>query len=139
MSGDALRRAKLSREDLFERLRAQGVRQLGEVQRAYFEQDGNLTVFTHEHDAPPGLPVVPPWDLEPPRVLSPGEAVHGPLACLGCGATRDNPEQQDAGALDACACGSERFTRATTDPLAGSGDGADARDGGGRGALAGRR
>lgn len=143
MSGDALRRAKLSREDLFERLRAQGVRQLGEVQRAYFEQDGNLTVFTHAQDAPPGLPVVPPWDLEPPRVVSLEEAHAGPLACLGCGTTRDAAGQQDAGALTACGCGCDRFTPATTDPLAtgeagsgraGTGRSVD-RDGGGRGAM----
>ncbi|MFC6802461.1 DUF421 domain-containing protein [Deinococcus caeni] len=50
LRGEALQRANLSREDLFERLRAQGVRQLGEVQRAYFEQDGALSVFTHPHD-----------------------------------------------------------------------------------------
>ncbi|MFC6665763.1 DUF421 domain-containing protein [Deinococcus radiopugnans] len=62
----ALERANLSREDLFEKLRAQGVLQLGEVRRAYFEQDGHLTVFRHDADPPPGLPVAPPWDLEPP-------------------------------------------------------------------------
>lgn len=149
LSGRALEASNLSREDLFERLRAQGVRQLGEVQRAYFEQDGNLTVFTHAQDAPPGLPIVPPWDLEPPPVVQPGEPVRGPLACLGCGTTRDpDPSgQQDAGALQACACGSDRFTPATTDPLAPPStaseapataeDRAPGRDVGGRGPLAG--
>ncbi len=141
MRGDALRRANLSREDLFERLRAQGVRQLGEVQRAYFEQDGNLTVFTHAQDAPPGLPVVPPWDLEPPRVLRPGEAVSGPVACLACGdVRRDHGGQVSAGQLDRCACGSEQFTPATTDPLAPGGLEAapeGPQDGGGRGARSG--
>jgi len=142
MSGEALQRANLSREDLFERLRAQGVRQLGEVQRAYFEQDGNLTVFTHPHDAPPGLPVVPPWDLEPPRPVQPGEDIQGPLACLGCGRLRhDHGGQRSAGRLDRCACGSDRFTRATTDPLAGPGDDGQEQpapeDGGSRSALAG--
>ncbi|GAA0504516.1 DUF421 domain-containing protein [Deinococcus depolymerans] len=154
LSGEALRRANLSREDLFERLRAQGVRQLGEVQRAYFEQDGNLTVFTHPHDPPPGLPVVPPWDLEPPRVIQPGEAYHGPLACLGCGDLHGTPDplggqQEDAGQLalttdrPVCACGSDRWTPATTDPLRDEGAprstpaAPPARDGGGRGPGAG--
>ncbi|MDK2012520.1 MULTISPECIES: DUF421 domain-containing protein [unclassified Deinococcus] len=147
LSGRALEVSNLSREDLFERLRAQGVRQLGEVQRAYFEQDGNLTVFTHAQHAPPGLPVVPPWDLEPPRVVQRGEPVRGPLACLGCGTTRDPSGQQDAGTLSPCGCGSDRFTPATTDPLtppttaSGAGGDADDRapgqDGGGRGPLAG--
>lgn len=134
LRGEALQRANLSREDLFERLRAQGVRQLGEVQRAYFEQDGSLSVFTHPHDPPPGLPVVPPWDLEPPRTLLPGDPYRGPLACLGCGDLRGGglhgtgqPDsgQQDAGQLatttdrPACGCGSDQWTPATTDPLAG--------------------
>ena len=120
-----MERANLSREDVFERLRAQGVRQLGAVQRAYFEQDGNLTVFTHPHDPPPGLPVVPPWDLEPPRELGVAEAqaFAGPLACLRCGQVRqtaragslpDGAPQESSGA---CACGETRWTPALTDPL----------------------
>ncbi|GGR52733.1 DUF421 domain-containing protein [Deinococcus seoulensis] len=113
--GGGLERANLSREDVFERLRAQGVRQLGAVQRAYFEQDGNLTVFTHPHDPPPGLPVVPPWDLEPPPELGSdaARAFTGPLACLECGRTQ-NGAQDGAGP---CACGSDRWTPALTDPL----------------------
>jgi uncharacterized membrane protein YcaP (DUF421 family) len=83
----ALGRANLSREDLFERLRGQGVRQLGEVQRAYFEQDGNLTVFTHKDNPPPGLQVVPPWDLQWPLTLDVGTPHSGVVACLGCGHT----------------------------------------------------
>ncbi|GGL10317.1 DUF421 domain-containing protein [Deinococcus radiotolerans] len=130
MSPGALGRANLSREDLFERLRAQGVRQLGEVQRAYFEQDGNLTVFTHASSAPPGLPVVPPWDLEPPPTVPAGTVTAGPLACLECGATHECRPQPSPAHL--CACGSERFTVATTDPLAAPGDATH--DGGGRGA-----
>lgn len=106
--------ANLSREDLFERLRTQGVRQLGEVQRAYFEQDGNLTVFRHAQDAPPGLPVVPPWDLEPPVLLPLGSVPSGPVACLKCGRVRPS-----SGPLSPCDCGSQQFTRATTDPLSG--------------------
>ena len=82
-----LSRANLSREDLFERLRGQGVRQLGEVQRAYFEQDGNLTVFTHKENAPAGLQVVPPWDLQWPLTLKIGTTYSGVVACLGCGHT----------------------------------------------------
>ncbi|WP_291429826.1 DUF421 domain-containing protein [Deinococcus sp.] len=121
-----LKRANLSREDVFERLRAQGVRQLGAVQRAYFEQDGSLTVFTHPHDPPPGLPVVPPWDLEPPRELGVAEAqaFAGPLACLRCGQVRHaRAGQGRAGSAPqdssgACGCGETRWTPALTDPLA---------------------
>ncbi|UBV42074.1 DUF421 domain-containing protein [Deinococcus taeanensis] len=105
--------ANLSREDLFERLRAQGVRQLGEVQRAYFEQDGTLTVFTLGPDSPAGLPVVPPWDLEPPRLLLDTDDYRAPVACLNCGRVQPQAEPTDH-----CTCGSDRWTPATTDPLA---------------------
>ncbi len=113
----ALERASLSREDLFEKLRSQTIMQLGEVRRAYFEQDGSLTVFTHDTDPPPGLPVVPPWDLEPPTVLNPDLSQHGFVACLDCGRV-----QQVSGLLGGCTCGGlEGWTVATTDPLAGPG------------------
>ena len=108
--------AKLSLEDLLESLRNHGVRQLGEVQRAYLEQNGQLSVFKHERDqAPPGLPVAPPWDLQVPLHLWAGQAHDGPLACLACGAvihTGRVPDQCQA-------CGQQRgWTFALSDPLA---------------------
>ncbi|MVN85214.1 DUF421 domain-containing protein [Deinococcus sp. HMF7620] len=136
LKGQALERANLSREDVFERLRAEGVRQMGEVQRAYFEQDGNMTVFVHAKDAPPGLPVVPPWDLEWPRVLGPEEDYWGPVACLGCGDVRQGSAGEvHPGPRPVCSCGNEKWTPAVTDPLAPAGAGAvtDDHSGGGRG------
>lgn len=129
----SLHRSGLSREDLFERLRAQGVRQLGEVQRAYFEQDGNLTVFSHAGEAPPGLAVVPPWDLEPPRPIAAGEQHSGEVACMTCGTREQRPEP-----LPPCPrCGGETWTPATTDPLAtpGGSDRDRPQDGGQRSPL----
>lgn len=102
-----MRKASLSVEDVFEYLRDDGVRQLGQVQRAYLEQNGTFSVFQHAPgEAPPGLQVVPPWDLEPPSPAAPGES--GPLVCLGCGAP--------AGTCDGC--GGRGLTRAMHDPLA---------------------
>lgn len=116
----ALDRADLSREDLFEGLRAQSVRQLGQVQRVYFEQDGKLSVFLHGQDAPAGLPIVPPWDLELPPTVRAGSAHHGDLACTSCGTTR-----RAEGPVPLCPhCGSNTWTPATTDPL-GGGDGGE--------------
>lgn len=117
MSNAALDRSNLSREDLFERLRVSGVRQLGEVQRVYFEQDGNLSVFVHPGAAPPGLPLVPPWDLEVPRQVLDAANFQGELACLHCGATRPAPL-----AAAACPhCGFSAWTPATADPLGNAG------------------
>lgn len=108
-----LKTSTLSYEDLFERLRPAGVRQLGQVQRAYFEQDGQLSVFCHaDAEAPPGLPIVPPWDLEPPA--APPDAYAGPLACLCCGRVVD----AEGAAPPPCGCGSTRWTVALRQPLA---------------------
>ncbi|ANE44184.1 DUF421 domain-containing protein [Deinococcus puniceus] len=152
MVPNALGRANLSREDLFERLRGQGVRQLGEVQRAYFEQDGNLTVFTHKDNPPPGLQVVPPWDLQWPLTLDVGSPHSGVVACLRCGHTLEV-----AGLLPQCpACSDGQatpeptsghqdsvqgkgWTPATLDPLAsdeGRESGGQANDGGEKAAQA---
>ncbi|MFC4638991.1 DUF421 domain-containing protein [Deinococcus hohokamensis] len=109
----ALQATRLSHEDLFERLRGMGVRQLGEVQRAYFEQDGNITAFRHDAEPPAGLAIVPPWDLEAPAALSPDLPQHERAACLTCGQT-----VQAAGLLGPCTCGGHDWTRATVDPLA---------------------
>lgn len=109
----ALARANLSREDLFERLRVQGVRQLGEVQRVYFEQDGNLSVFSVGEDPPAGLPIVPPWDLELPPPVMAGTVHVGLLACLRCGTV----QRAQAEASACSTCGHAVWTPATTDPL----------------------
>ena len=104
---DGLHRSALSHEDLFERLRPGSVRQLGQVQRAYFEQDGQLSVFCHaEEKAPPGLPIVPPWDLEPPAALPEGFA--GPAACLRCGRVTGTSGEIPA----PCGCGGLKWTAA---------------------------
>ncbi|WP_104991460.1 DUF421 domain-containing protein [Deinococcus sp. NW-56] len=124
MSGRALDRSNLSREDLFERLRVAGVRQLGQVQRVYFEQDGNLSVFLHSEDAPPGLPIVPPWDLEAP--VSVMEGRQSDLACTHCGTV----SPVNGGPVPPCPhCGRVAWTQATTDPLGGGSRGSG-RDGG---------
>lgn len=109
-----LAQANLSLEDLLERLRGAGVRQLGEVQRVYQEQDGSLSIYTLPGDPPAGLPVVPPWDLEPPLPLPAGTDFPGEVACLECGF-----RLRAAGPLPACpVCGGKMWTPVTTDPLA---------------------
>jgi uncharacterized membrane protein YcaP (DUF421 family) len=79
----------LSKEELFTILRTKEVRQLGEVQRAYLEQSGQVSVFLFESGLTrPGLPTVPPWELEAPGKFKVGEIVSdaGTYACAECGA-----------------------------------------------------
>ncbi|WP_104992209.1 DUF421 domain-containing protein [Deinococcus sp. NW-56] len=108
--GGRLHEARLSQEDLFERLRPEGVEHLGQVRRVYLEQGGHLSVFLlPEAEVRPGLPIVPPWDLQPPPAVPAGYT--GLVACRRCGRVRQ-------GAADPCVCGHRNWTLATTDPWA---------------------
>jgi hypothetical protein len=83
-----LGRERVTIEELFEILRQSGVMQLGEVKAAYLEQSGRLSTFAFPpNEVRPGLPIVPPWDIEaPPRVEANGGDVDpAPFACLACG------------------------------------------------------
>ncbi|WP_274630874.1 DUF421 domain-containing protein [Arvimicrobium flavum] len=86
----------LSRNELFQQLREHGVEHLGEVAHAYIETDGALTVFKAK-DNRPGLPVMPPWEIEEPTEMEPAERHQYPcpVACKRCGTIAD---------LDAAAC-----------------------------------
>ncbi len=84
---DFLDQASISRQELFQELRENGIEQLGEVRRAYIEKDGKVTVFKFAKDHGPGLPIVPPPQIEPPELVSPGAAGGGAkLVCVTCGA-----------------------------------------------------
>ncbi len=83
-------------------LRLQGISNLGEVRRAYLESNGSVSIF--RHDPPrPGLPIVPPPELE--RRPQP---VGGGAVCCGCcgqGLTAMTPDV-------ACPnCGAKDWTR----------------------------
>lgn len=77
----------LGGSELFQQLRHHGVEHLGQVARAYIEPDGVLTVFRDKADDRPGLPIAPPWEIEPPVKISALEATSNSmlLACRRCG------------------------------------------------------
>ena len=83
-----LHNSSLGVSELFQQLRHRDIEHLGQVAEAYIEADGVLTVFRAREPCP-GLPVAPPWEVEPPEELGPGavpaEGAAGPLACLRCG------------------------------------------------------
>lgn len=80
----------LSRNELFQQLREHGVEQLGEVAHAYLETDGALTIFK-AGDSRPGLPIVPPWEIEAPAEIRFADITRetGPVACKQCGTIAD--------------------------------------------------
>jgi uncharacterized membrane protein YcaP (DUF421 family) len=77
----------MSRYELFQELREDGIEQLGEVRRAYIEKDGKVTVFRQKGQSPLGLPIVPPPQLEPLPNVSPADAatLDTTLVCINCG------------------------------------------------------
>ncbi|HEX5008068.1 MAG TPA: YetF domain-containing protein, partial [Hyphomonadaceae bacterium] len=114
----ALDGERFSREELFMLLREKGVRQLGQVQRAYLEPSGAVSVFrAPDESCKPGLPVIPPYDEWTPQN---GLAVSGAArqagityACWKCGHT----EKVSTVASPCDHCGNDAWVEATRDPL----------------------
>lgn len=86
-----LRRYGLSQEELFEFLRSQGVENLGSIREAYFEQNGQISLFGYATgEKRIGLRIVPPWDIVKVNTFHENDFVGKaqPLACQRCGFTR---------------------------------------------------
>lgn len=83
-----------------ELLRLKGVRNLGQVELAYMEPSGALSVFLFPRPRP-GLPIVPPWDIRPPR----GPEGAALACCANCGLLRDtrHPTCPECGAPELAA------------------------------------
>jgi uncharacterized membrane protein YcaP (DUF421 family) len=116
----ALDSERFSREELFMLLREKGVRQLGQVQRAYLEPSGGVSAFrTPDEKCKPGLPVLPPYDeWTPPKGFTVDGAARkagATYACWKCGHT----EEVGAGtASTSCpCCDGDAWVEATRDPL----------------------
>lgn len=110
----ALKEAGLSKEDLFELLRVHNIRQLGQIQRAYHEQNGQVSVIRYEQlaDSPVGLAIVPPWDIEMPDTYDGAMAsADNPLVCMSCGALALQPMRH------CTLCEEDCWTSACRDPL----------------------
>ena len=84
--------------ELMEKLRLAGIRNLGQVDRAYIEPSGQLSVFCRD-TALPGLRIVPPVELD--GIDPPAD---GPVCCMECGAIAAAP-------AEVCAnCGHSEWT-----------------------------
>ncbi len=87
---EGMRYANLSREEVFMTLRQHGYQQLGEVQRVYMETDGQASHYKfHDDEIQPGLPLMPPWDVERPEHYDTGDSAPdtGYYGCIVCGNT----------------------------------------------------
>jgi uncharacterized membrane protein YcaP (DUF421 family) len=108
----------ISREELFTELREAGVEQLGQVKRAYLEQNGNISTFLYTpRETRPGLSLIPPWDITAPKALSAGAAAPktGYNACNTCGETRHFAAGE---VLASCSfCEGTEWVTATEDPI----------------------
>lgn len=78
----------LSTAEVKSMLRVHGVANLGQVEMAFLEAGGGVSVFRRETPFP-GLSLVPPDDVTPPVPLRiPGEAIDGRVCCTACGDAR---------------------------------------------------
>jgi uncharacterized membrane protein YcaP (DUF421 family) len=77
----AMQRQALSQEQLFGQLRNEGVSQLGELRRVYFESNGRLSIY-QLNEPQPGLSVLPSGDAPPAPISGPA---FNKKACSVCG------------------------------------------------------
>ena len=87
---DALEFNNLSHADLFRILRSKDVKHLGEVDKAFFETSGQITVWLQDQDKiTPGLSLMPEEELPLGALLrSPLHTQHkGSYSCTHCGHT----------------------------------------------------
>jgi uncharacterized membrane protein YcaP (DUF421 family) len=114
---DNVKQETFSREEIFTMLRAKGVTHLGEVERAYIEQTGELSTYKYSQaEIRPGLAIAPPWEIEAPTTYSASTTVPaaGYYACTACG---DTVRLDHGELLSECqVCEGQKWTRATHRP-----------------------
>jgi uncharacterized membrane protein YcaP (DUF421 family) len=93
----------INRDEVFAALRVQGVRQLGEVERAYIEPSGRVSVLLRS-EPQPGRHVLPDEDesAPPPRDGQQPTPHDGLLACFACGTTRPIRAGAQPGTCEEC-------------------------------------
>jgi uncharacterized membrane protein YcaP (DUF421 family) len=87
-SRDFLHSSSMGPSEMFQELRERGIEHLGQVAHAYVEADGAITVFRAQaNEQRPGLPIVPPWEIEKPAKLMGDTTTRNALdlACMRCG------------------------------------------------------
>jgi uncharacterized membrane protein YcaP (DUF421 family) len=102
---ECLIRDNLSKEDLFRALRSKDVQQLGEIDKAFFETSGQISVmFQPPRKVKPGLPVLPEETLEEENIVKVPDASPetGIYCCSECGTQRQLQQFVQTRACDVC-------------------------------------
>jgi len=90
-SYDAFSKEDLAEEEFFAELRSRGVSQLGQVEKAYLEISGEVSVFFYaDNDVKPGLPILPHEFADKNKVI-PSAGIY---ACVHCGSTDQHAAKQ---------------------------------------------
>lgn len=103
---DALAEERIARNEVFARLRVHGIRQLGEVERAYLEPSGTVSIWEAARPSP-GLTLMPDEDDDYPEVFEGVVPAAGLYACMRCGTLHE----LGGGEAAKCACEGVRFQR----------------------------
>ncbi|TLV01497.1 DUF421 domain-containing protein [Dyadobacter luticola] len=104
---DEMKETNISRQQLFAKLRSEGVYNLGEVDRVYLESCGLFSVFKNEK-ALPGLSVFPPVDEAIGRYLQQDDSAQN--VCASCGTVASTVNSKD----NCAACGAHQWQIAST-------------------------
>lgn len=107
---DTLRRDALGPDEFLSKLRVEGVRNLGEIEAAYVEPDGRVSVFRLARPIP-GLRIAPPHEVDAPVPLTDPE-LSATACCVICGAVTPAAEVIPDGACPHC--GGHRWTTPET-------------------------
>ena len=110
---ECLTKDNLSKEDLFRSLRSKDVEHLGQIEKAFFETSGQISVmFYSPKKVKPGLTVLPENEIAPNSIMKVSVPVKeaGYYACLDCGNTKSFELEQN---LPKCElCGSSEWVQA---------------------------
>ena len=106
---EAMQRNNLSNADLFRLLRKQGVKYLGEVDKAFFEISGDISIWKKNGPTENGLILLPTEELPPDAVVEENTATKPglQLSCIDCGERISSTEHPR---LPQCPqCGNDRW------------------------------
>ena len=108
----ALHDRRMGQRELFQQFRVAGIRNIGEIDRAYLEANGSVSVFRRPR-AKAGLPIVPPLEISHrQKILAGTETKAHQMACCRCAATVTAKEFRERS--DCPRCGHSHFIEAST-------------------------